>query len=294
MKLTGYFDDSGDPVDESQQFYAVAGYVASEASWVQFNNAWQKVLAEPEFSIPYVHMRELHQARGAFKTWTKDDKSVSARTVLLLQRLVAVIGKFNLRGFGAAIYKKHLQRFNSESGQSLDARALAIYACILHMHECGVNRDVDIILDRMNGGQAAVQQANQYAKSDRYYSLAENELPNIHVLRKGAMESAKNIPGLQAADFLVWELRKQQELRSDWYERYQPRVGDRNWGTSLMQWFIEDRIKHMKRHGETSAEIPENFQRRSLTELATAAPVRAGLWDYEFLCAADKSRGGVW
>jgi hypothetical protein len=208
--------------------------------------------------------------------------------------LTAVIGDFDLRGYGAAIYKKDLQRFNSERGQSLSTRALALYACIVEMHEYDGTLDVEIVLDRMNEGRAAIELAKKYALSDRYYTSWESEFPKFRPLPRVGVQGAANVPGLQAADFLVWELRKQQELRSDWYERYNPRASDPNWANSLMQWFVVNRIEHMKRHGLAAVEIPENLQRRSLTELATAAPVHAGLWNYEFICAVDNSRNGVW
>jgi Protein of unknown function (DUF3800) len=291
--LKGYFDDSGDPADKrsTQDFFSVAGYLAPVSSWEPFEIRWREVLSE--FDIPYLHMKELHFRTGAFVTWTKGDPEVEERIARLLARFVTVIGEIpDMRGFGAVIALKSLERFNAEKSKSLVPKALAIYATALELRKWNQTADMEIILDRTADGHASIATAKKYGRTDEYYPFMKN-FPSFLPLSKDGTTGAHNTPALQAADFLAWEVRKNCELKKD-VLKDAPRPDDPNAGRIFFGSYLRDRLEHMKRHGLTSISIQMPMQRRSLTELASATPVEGCLWTYHTLCDADVSRGGVW
>ncbi len=289
--LKGYFDDSGDPADRNHSFFAIAGYVVEAAAWSKFETEWLAALQD--FSAPYLHMKELHFCKGAFAEWDKTVPAVQERINGFLARLVGVIRDAGLRGFGAVISLKDLARFNAEKGLAIDPKALAIYGAALELRQFDQTSDIKVVLDRMSGAHQAIDLAEKYGKTDRYYPFMSN-FPTFTPLARNGATGSRNTPALQAADFLAWEVRKNWELKKTWFEEFDPRPDDPKWGNSLFQWYLRDRIQHMNRHGLTSINIPATLQRRSLTELADAAGAGGCLWVYKTLCDAHETRGGVW
>ena len=64
--LKGYFDDSGNTEDPSQGFFSIGGYVAEVSTWDRFETDWNAALIE-EFSVSYLHMKELTKCVGEFQ-----------------------------------------------------------------------------------------------------------------------------------------------------------------------------------------------------------------------------------
>jgi len=86
-------------------------------------------------------MKEMNKLAGVSPVWIEDDPG-KERLGILLGRLAQVIGKSNLRGFGAVIWVKDLERFNSEKGRSIDPKAFAIYAAALAVRRWCVFRSI--------------------------------------------------------------------------------------------------------------------------------------------------------
>lgn len=82
VMLTGYFDESGAPIEEPG--FAVGGCVAQTGRWLKFNRQWEEVLAV--FRVPYFHMREFAHSVGPFESW----KGNEGRRKAFLTRLVKV------------------------------------------------------------------------------------------------------------------------------------------------------------------------------------------------------------
>lgn len=289
--LKGYFDDSGNPADRNHSFFAIAGYVAEAPAWRKFETEWLTVLQD--FSVPYLHMKELHFGKGAFAEWDKTVPAIRERITEFLVGLIQVISNVGLRGFGAVISLKDLKRFNAEKELQINPKALAIYGSAIELRRIYPSEDIEILVDRMTGAHEAIGIAERYGKTDRYYPAMRN-FPAFMPLAKNGNTGSRNTPGLQAADFLAWEIRKNWELKKTWLEEFDPQPGDRKWGNSLLQWFLVDRIQHIKRHGLKSVDIPATLQRRSLTGLADAGGADGCLWLYKTMCDANEARGGVW
>jgi hypothetical protein len=293
VALKGYFDDSGDVRDPSHSFFSIAGYLAEVASWHQFEPAWQAALAdpdEPEFSVAYLHMKELVKGVGEFSRWRPDDPKTEPRIGRLLSRLASVIVNLGLGGFCAVISLRDLDRFNSETGRDLDPKALAVYASLLELRKVHETDDMELVLDRMDGAHAAIALAEEYGQTDSFHPFMRN-FPAIMPLSKNGTNGCRNTPALQAADFLAWEVRKQCEQRKKLLGRVSP--SDPTFPQQVFQSFLVAKIEAMKRKGLQSIDVPAVPQRRSLTALADA-PTEGFLYDYAAIRRADEVRNGVW
>jgi hypothetical protein len=289
--LLGYFDESGDSRDAQHGALAMAGYVGLRSAWAAFEHGWLATMSE--FNVPYLHMRELTKRVGAFAAWTKGDPHVEERVGALLGRLARVIGTAQLKGFGATIVLRDVDRFNAEKGLRLDPKALAIFACALEVRQVFPVETVELLVDRMDRGEQLVEMARKYGLTDSYYIALKN-FPSFRVLPKGGAQGSRNTPGLQAADFLAWETRKNYELKRTWFEGDHPSPDSADWGRSLFDWYLKDRITHIAKTGETSVPLRVDLLRRSLSALADASPIEGAIWDYRTLSQASAAHGGVW
>ena len=292
--LKGYFDESGDERDAQHAALSVAGYVGATCSWPAFEERWQGVLKE--FDVPYLHMRELQHRRGAFAAWAKSDPKADVREASFLGKLAGAIGEAGLEPFGAAISLSGLRRFNVETGAGLDAKALAIYGCVLDIRRRHAHDTINLVFDRMDGGSATVELAKRYAASDSYYPDARN-FPVCRILPKGGPEGSRNTPGLQAADFLAWEVRKNYVLKREWLESDVASPDSQDWDNSLFKWWIKDRIEHMQKNNIKELPLGLDMTRRSLSALGDAAPadqINGIIWMYRTLVRAHEVRKGNW
>ena len=284
--IQGYVDDSGDERDPQHGAMSVAGYLGSADCWAEFNTDWLKALQV--FGVSHLHMRELKKRIGQFKSWSPDDE----REAALLGTLANVIGKAKLKGFGAVVALPDLRRFNAETGAGIDASALALYASALSARQLHQKDCLELLLDRTTDGNRKVATAASYGKTDSYYPFMR-DFPKFVVLAKDG-PGGRDISGLQAADFLAWELRKNYELKRPWFESEHPSPDSPDWGKSLMGWHVQERIAHMQKHKVKELSFGVDIMRRSLSALADAAPIEGIIWDYRAISIAHEARNGVW
>ncbi len=72
MIFTAYLDESG--THGGSDTVAVAGYVSNGTQWLQFEKDWQQALGE--FGIERFHMVEFAHSKGAFETWSEEQRRV--------------------------------------------------------------------------------------------------------------------------------------------------------------------------------------------------------------------------
>jgi hypothetical protein len=155
---------------------------------------------------------------------------------------------------------------------------------------------IEIVFDRMDGGSATIDLAKSYAASDSYYPDSRN-FPVCRVLPKEGPDGSSNTPGLQAADFLAWEVRKNYELKRGWLESDAASPDSPDWGNSLFKWYLENRIEHMRKHNIKELPLSLDMTRRSLSGLGDAAPaheINGVIWMYRTLVRAHEVRKGNW
>jgi hypothetical protein len=184
--FTAYFDDTGGP-----DTYGVGAYglIATADQWDRFSEAWQRVLDRPEFSLPYLHMKELRSGKGPFARFRDSalERSVLERVHCLIHaRREASVGVF----VPTAVYAS----LNKDFVLAPLARAfplvavLAIDRTIRWMRKYHPNDPIEFVFDQ---GPDGWDQVIKWCQRDG--------LP-IPVAR-----DKKTTPPLQAADHIAWE-----------------------------------------------------------------------------------------
>src|SRR6202035_1470270 len=108
-----------------------------------------------------------------------------------------------------------LARFNSEKGLSLEPYALAVYACMLQIRRDYPNGIVSLIFDRIEQVSSRLEKAIGYAKGDPTHPGAADYIQPIPL---PANCTFRNVRPIQAADFVVWEIRKHHIQQNEWWE----------------------------------------------------------------------------
>ena len=93
--LVCYLDDSGK--DAENPITTIAGYVASEEAWAEFEKEVEPYFVERHVSI--LHAVELHNTRGEFKGWSVLSKEA------FVARIAQVASKHVSFGFGMSAEK---------------------------------------------------------------------------------------------------------------------------------------------------------------------------------------------
>jgi Protein of unknown function (DUF3800) len=76
--FTAYFDESGHV--DSKQFVAVAGFVASDKQWRNFDIAWQAALTKHK--APFLHTTDLMNYKREFKNWNRSQEDALMRDLV--------------------------------------------------------------------------------------------------------------------------------------------------------------------------------------------------------------------
>ena len=195
-----YVDDSGDTNDPKHSACSIAGFVGTVQNWMEFENRWEGLLEK--FRIPWLHMRDFAHHRPPFDRLSKVERSE------VLGSLIDTIKHCELVGYGGVIRLPDLRRFNRERSRELEARPLALYACMNDIYVADPWREIDMTLDRFDKPQRVINKAREYAASH----WSDDVSQTITSRPLGGSQSFRNVLPIQAADFLP-RLRTQKEPR---------------------------------------------------------------------------------
>lgn len=92
MILIAYYDASSHEGDESEPL-VVAGLLATQESWVEFDRAWSQVLGA--FGASHLHMKDCAQWKGDFAAWDREE----SKRALFLGSLIDVMKRAVSRAF---------------------------------------------------------------------------------------------------------------------------------------------------------------------------------------------------
>jgi len=109
---TAYYDDSGSPNDTLA--VVVAGFVADNAQWTEFERNWNETLKH--FGISLFHMKEFAHSRGEFAKW-KDHQRIEGQRKERETFLRQLVGHIIVRvrhSFGHAVLMDHYREANRE------------------------------------------------------------------------------------------------------------------------------------------------------------------------------------
>jgi hypothetical protein len=117
-KFTAIFDGSGSPNDTVA--LVVAGFVAREEQWIEFERNWKECLND--FNITALHMREFAHSRGEFGSWKGDETKRRA----FLSRLISIIRTRVQHTFASAVLLSDYRELDKEYRLSEFAKPYAM------------------------------------------------------------------------------------------------------------------------------------------------------------------------
>ncbi len=190
-----FFDDSGKECDTA--FPCLAGYLAHNSYWFEFNTKWQHLLLR--HGLPYLHMKEFVSFARA-KGWNGQKRNE------VILEFIEVIKQARLIGFGVAIDSAAWRALSSKrrrafgSGQEFCFQRV-IRRIVDRLEEADERDDVVIVFDRdMEFAKPRLTLFEHILKGD---PRASRRIASI------AFSDSKKYFALQAADLLAWETRSE-------------------------------------------------------------------------------------
>lgn len=191
-KLAAYFDDSGKPADSPVVIFC--GFVAPLDQWLAFERDWTAILRRPEFDVPHFHMREVRRGRGQFAKFLNNEPLVAS----LLERLQRLIRARVVETFGACVITNDYNTVNAD--YMLDER----------FGPPGVMAAGVSLTKLMSWNEKRQQPGSLTVVVDQgidHWGLIDSGFYERYGFRLVPGEVSK-VPGLQAGDFVAWELRR--------------------------------------------------------------------------------------
>ena len=195
--VRAYFDNSGKPEDPNVDWVALAGYLAPEDSWTEFDKAWPEALGDK----PYLHMGELIHSKGPFKGMSREDKE------LLLNRVATALmklgDKFKMYGVACAAHKHAHAAAQQKNPKILSIAEACGEICFWHIFErFGTDEDlaVQVFYDR---GEQQFYRKILADWENKKKQTRDKVLSKLKV-KPAPVSDSKDFPAMQAADFLAW------------------------------------------------------------------------------------------
>jgi Protein of unknown function (DUF3800) len=207
LVLIGHFDESG--LDSNSLTFWVAGWVGHMSVWHEFSRSWNQILQR--FDVSAFHATDCSNSQREFKGWTPE------RQKAFMEELILVINSTDILGFGAGVVKADYERivtpdFLKALGLTpewwREPYLLAFQSCIIEAVIAGeplpasegfsfIFEEQTIFEARAESVFAEMRDVRRWPRGDRLGSVRFTP-------------SAESTP-LQAADMLVYELRKRND-----------------------------------------------------------------------------------
>lgn len=201
--LKAYMDESGKDNDPGTPIVAVGGLAGPVQAWENFEESWSDCL--DKWEIPHLHMKEIeNDGETPFKRFREDRALLSA----MLIDFVRAIGSSGLFPVAHIVVKDHVRQFNKEASLCINCYSLALYGCLL---EFGIKYDgepIEIVVDKFDNSRQLIDMARGYCLSDKYYENELDWMREATITPLNKKESFRSVLPIQAADFIVWELRR--------------------------------------------------------------------------------------
>lgn len=206
-----FFDESS---NEKPGYYAVAGFVGSQAQWNDFGRMWGEALDST--GAPYLHMREFAHSVDAFEGW----KGQKDRREKLMDGVVKAVRGSALIPVGSAMRIADFEALPEEGRSRLRSPYHCclqdvLYGFALMAEELKYLEPLVPALVRVTGDQ----HADFAADAKRMYKVLRGSSPWFDYLGPELGYADMRVtPGLQSADLLAYEMTKElanQDLRPE-------------------------------------------------------------------------------
>jgi len=103
-----------------------------------------------------------------------------------------------------SVLMPELERFNIDHDTTLDGYSVAIYVCLIMIRRIYRTEPVQIIVDGFDKSISRAAAAKRYASSD----ITQLNATNLTIIPPEDKKTWRDIPPLQVADCMAWEVRK--------------------------------------------------------------------------------------
>lgn len=204
--LQAYFDESYNhrtvQAQDDPLVYTVACWLAPVRAWQRFGQQWDKILKD--VGIEHFHMKDYESRKGEYASWSNDKR------IKTLNRLHQTIRRNIIYGCSFSADKEAYDEvMTPEIARAFATKTVygnAVFSCMdqvsLWCHQNNIQGSIHYIF---------AQLTKQGGDLDRIFGRA---LKNPEVKGKLRLEStwskgfAKDVPQLQAADILAYEINK--------------------------------------------------------------------------------------
>jgi hypothetical protein len=265
--IKGTLDDS-----RRDGLWAVAGFVGFVDQWEDFEAAWHRLL--DTHGIPYLHMKEMGNPEGVYKKWHPPQEHYE-ETANFFSDVAKTIGRCGIQGFGAITRIRDLEKFNAEKNLDLQPYPLAAFGTLIALWNRHPREPVELFFDHVEKVQSKLCKTKEYADSDHEYA---GDFDQVQLIPLNKSWTFRDVPALQAADFLVWEYGKTHLDREEWWQQEdKPSDEDMRW-QAFDAWMKKEKPR----------------TRKSILALLERTSFTGFIWDYDRLCEVHRTRGGVW
>lgn len=196
-----FLDDSGKESDAGMPWVCMAGYLATVDQLLALNQKWVSLLLT--HGVHEVHMKKLIPLGGMYEPlgWTKQKRDE------VLADFVQAINKSQMVGVGVAVEtaawrkrKKQHPKLNWGTAQQFCVERI-LSRVIKRMHEVGNDQSIALVFD--TDPEYGAARFNLFCALMGHDQRAAKRLSSI------TFGHPAEYPGLQCADILAWETRRE-------------------------------------------------------------------------------------
>jgi hypothetical protein len=199
----------------------MAGLVAPTLNWEFFEANWKAALNR--FDLPYFHMQDFAQFKGAFRGWTEDGRRE------LFDALLRIIIESGAMPFGSIVPLAEYKKVTGDrQAHWVEPYYVCMVSCIglvaaFHSHT-SFERVALVFSEQAKFKHQAL---GLFEDIRQHYTFAQKALPpSFHNMRE--------LVPLQAADLIAYEMKKEYERRA-----FKPETNPRYGYRKVESWLLE-------------------------------------------------------
>jgi hypothetical protein len=196
-----FLDDSGKESQSTMPWVCMAGYLAEYDATVSLNQKWYQLLIK--HGIRELHMKQLIPIVGQYQKLGWDAKKRDS----VVGEFIQVINETRMVGAGVAVEmaawrkrKKEHSDLNWGTAQQFCLERI-LSRVVEHLHNAGIDESIALVFD--TDPEFGINRFNLFCALMGHDQRAARRLTSI------TFGHPEHYPGLQAADLLAWETRKE-------------------------------------------------------------------------------------
>lgn len=209
VMLSVYFDESyNHPTDSNPNpplVYTIAGYISTDKRWRKFQREWREVLKEA--GVAFFHMSKYEARKGEYENWPQEKR------VRILKKLHSIILKYYIQSVATTVilsdYNELTEREKLAFGHP---HVMAVIACMKDISiwgdYFGYREPMAYIFE---AGSDHEGEMNRMFRS----RAGDEEFKRHYRFGSWAFVDKRDMPPLQAADILAYEITKETSRQRD-------------------------------------------------------------------------------